>query len=216
MPLAYYFRQEERDHHFGRLFGAECVVKSGVLFNVGVGVDLWSQMVNLLTDLAKRKPWLREECGWVLYQAIHMLGKSNCDPVFAQLIINSISDNGLAMAPEGIAIWIAAMTKTPMVKFPKGLWKRGNPLHRKETARLGMVMKEASTLILNESKTDSKGSQKGHWTSKPHFAWEVIIDRILSHQLLDGKTSTTPSKEIELFDFWEECVDSEYVLELAF
>ena len=62
--------KEERDHHLGRLFGLKAVVTSGILFERGSTSGQWTEIVDLLLELAKKKPWLREECGFVIYAAI--------------------------------------------------------------------------------------------------------------------------------------------------
>lgn len=202
--------QEKRDHHFGRLFGAQTIIKSGILFDAHVDPSLWPEVVDLIVGLATRKSWLREQCGWVLYQAIQGSRASNLSSEHVQIVVDKFSENGLTGTPEGVAIWIAILERHPAVKFPNGFWKHENPLHRKETARLAEVLREASSSHHDEGGAESKKSQKGTWAAQLHFAWEVILDRLLKGPLLNGKPSKKSKDELSFPDFWKECVDSKF------
>lgn len=110
-------------------------------------------------------------------------------------------------SPEGVAIWIAILENHSTIKFPSKLWKHENPLHRKEKARLAKIMREAPPSNHDERGHDSKTSQKGTWSSKLHFAWEVILDRLLKSPSSNGKSLTKSKDELNFPDFWDECVD---------
>lgn len=202
--------QEKRDHYFGRLFGAETVIKSGILFDAHVDLSLWSQVVDLIVELAKRKSWLREECGWVFYQAIQGSRAGNLSTECVQTVIDRINENGLMETPEGVAIWIATLENHPAVNFPNRIWKHGNPLHRKEKTRLAKTLREASPPNYDGDGGDSKTSQKGTWSSKLHFAWDVILDRLLKSPSPNGKSFTKSKDELNFPDFWDECVDRKF------
>lgn len=156
-------------------------------------------------DLAKRKNWLREECGWILYQAIRSLQADKQDPKYSQLIIDKLHSNGLTRTPEGVAVWVAVREVKGHVKLPKGIWQNENPLHPKEKASLATILREASKNHADQSEADSKASQKGSWTSKLHFSWEIIMKHILDPH---PPHHTKEIKEINMVTFWDECVDS--------
>lgn len=198
------FSQEQRDHHFGRLFGAETVIKSAILFYDGNGFQSWSQVLDLILGLAKKKPWLREECGWILYCAIQNLGKGGHDSKYAQQIIGKVQDSGLIKTPEGVALWILTSLEFPQVELPQGIWLNENPMHRKEKAKLATILKETSSTSLGHNECDSKVFQNGVWTSKLHFAWDVVLSRVL------GMQSLGCSEDLDLSSFWDECVDSRF------
>ena len=202
--------QEKRDHYLGRLFGAETVIKSGILSAADVDVSLWPQIIDLIVELARLKSWLREECGWVLHQAIQGSQARKLSPEYVQVVVDRVNENGLTDTPEGVAIWIATLGNYPTVTFPKKLWKHDNPLHRKEKAKLAKILREAPFPNFIEDGGDRKTLQKGTWSSKLHFAWEVILGRLLADPSTKGKPSAKFKDELGFPDFWEECVDRKF------
>lgn len=202
--------KEKRDHYFGRLFGAETLIKSGILFDARADPILWSQVVDLIVELAKRKSWLREECGWILFQAIQGSRAGNLSSEHVQTVIDRIHEKGLMESPEGVAIWIVTLEKYSTVNFPNKPWKHKNPLHRKEKASLAKIMREAPPSNIDESGHASNPSQKGTWSSKLHFAWEAILDRLLKSPSSDSKSLRQSKNQINFPDFWDECVDRKF------
>lgn len=186
------------------------MIKSGILFDAHVDDSLWSRVVDLIVELAKRKSWLREECGWILYQTIQGSQRENFSSKYVQIVIDKFKENELIDTPEGVAIWIATSESYPTVRFPKGIWKHENPLHRKERARLATILREAPPTSFVENKGKNKASQRGTWSSKLHFTWEVIMDRLLKGRSSNGKPSIKSPNELNFPDFWEECVDSKF------
>ena len=187
--------QEERDYHLGRLFGAEAIIKSGVLSSPKSPSSSWEQLLDLVFDLAKKKSWLREECGWVLYAALKDQSTMTVDNV--QLLLDKLHSSGLTKTPEGVALWVLIQSMYPDVQLPKHVWHHGNPLHRKEKAPLARILKETSSKDdLKDS--DQKDAQRGTWFHKLHFAWEVVFGALLK----------THSKQLTFSELWTEAVDS--------
>lgn len=205
------FAQEERDHQFGRLFGSEALIKSAILFHASVDIQYWDQVLELIIELERKKQWLREECGWILYNAIQHLGNEGHDSKYTQLIIDKVHNSHLTKTPEGTAIWILTAHQFPQVKLPKGVWHHKNPLHREEKAELAKVLKDASSHSLERNGSDSRVSNTGSWTPRLHFVWDVVLGRILSRQSQNG-LSHKESKKLDLATFWNECVDGWYNL----
>ena len=181
------------------------------MFGATVDIQLWCQVLDLIINLARQKSWLREECGWTLYQAIRSLGKEGHNSRYIQLIVDKIHENGLTRTPEGVAIWIATIELSPGVRLPKGEWEYNNPLHRKGKAALAAILKETSKIHPNQEGSDSKLSQKGNWSSKLHFSWEVIVSHILDRHSSIDTCQTESLNELDMASFWDECVDSEYI-----
>lgn len=182
------------------------------MFNPIVDIQLWSQVLDLIINLARQKSWLREECGWTLYQAIRNLGKDGHDSKYIQLIVDKIQENGLIKTPEGVAVWIATTESSPDVRLPKGEWKYDNPLHQKGKNTLAVILKETSKVHSDHDGSDSKISQKGNWNSKLHFSWEIIISHILGRRSCVDMHQTESLNELDMASFWYECVDSECVM----
>ncbi|MCJ1384303.1 DNA-directed DNA polymerase [Xylographa soralifera] len=187
--------QEERDHYLGRLFGAEAIIKSGILSLPEPPVAQWERVLDIIFELAKKKSWLREECGWVLCAALKDL--HIMDPIYIEVLFEKLHSTGLTKTPEGVGLWITAQQAYPDIKYPKHVWHHGNPLHRKETASLARILKETSTHHAAEG-TAKKTSQRGTWTSRLHFSWDVVFKALL----LDRP------KQLAFSDLWTEAVDN--------
>ena len=196
--------KENRDHHIGRLFGAEAIIKSGVLFRPDDSNGVFDRILDVVYELAKRKPWLREQCGFVLYRSLDTLTK--LDQNYAQSVVEKLQSAGLAKTPEGVAIWIAISKNLPSVNLPCGVWRGNSPLSQEEKSRLALVLKEASVPDLDIANSDANVSLRGSWSTNVHFAWLVVMDELMSPS--DSKMTTEFSKRLSFSEFWTECVDS--------
>ena len=156
-------------------------------------------MLNLIFELAKKKSWLREECGWVLCAALN--DSNTMNTTYVEVLFEKLHLSGLAKTPEGVGLWIAAMQAYPNVKYPKHVWHHGDPLHRKERTSLARILKETSTNHDTEG-TPKKTSQRGSWTSRLHFSWDVVFKALLQER----------PKQLAFSDLWTEAVDSELLL----
>ncbi len=195
--------QEERDHHFGCLFGTESIIKSGILFEPDVDKDIWARVLDIVYDLAKKKTWLREECGFVLSNAIKIV--HDLDSMYAQMIIERLNSKGLAKTPEGIAVWVVAKAECPNIRFPRHVWKHDDPLDRREISAVARILAEGAITDTVRDGAEVKATQKGAWSTKIHFAWDVILARLLHVGL---QKEPKAGKTIQFADFWQECVDS--------
>ncbi|KAL8999208.1 MAG: hypothetical protein Q9169_001873 [Polycauliona sp. 2 TL-2023] len=190
--------QEERDHHIGRVFGAGAFINSGVLLKDNVPADQWDRILDTIYEVARKKPWLREMSGKILYGAIQMISDGNHDPGFVQAIINKLVDSGLAKTPEGVAVWLKVQGHFPKVKLPTGIWRRENPTHEKEMPKLALILKEAA-IPGRSGEEDAAILQKGSWTPKTHFVWNVVLADLMSEK--------PKAKTIRFKDFWQVAVD---------
>lgn len=155
--------------------------------------------------MARKKPWLREQCGFVLYRSFENI--ANVDSNFAQSTIDRLQSFNLAKTPEGVAIWIIIAQKFPSVNLPSGEWRQNSPLCREEKSQLSLVLKEASASDLDSTDPDTNASQRGSWSTNLHFAWLVVMNDLISDT--ETKTPARPSKHLSLRDFWHDCVEGE-------
>ncbi|EHA19412.1 hypothetical protein ASPNIDRAFT_47847 [Aspergillus niger ATCC 1015] len=198
--------QEQRDHHFGRLFGAEAIIKSSILFKPNAPFNEWTKLLDLVFELAKKKPWIREECGWIIYRCVYELAAQKADVKFLESALERLCSNDLARTPEGVAIWLAAKDLFPNAKFPSKVWKHDDPLDAKERNQLAKVMKESSSAD-SESESGNKAKSSGVWNSKLHFAWDTVIGRLADAPTKESKSKGSSSR-ISFADFWTEVVDN--------
>ena len=198
--------QEEREHQFGRLFGAESIIKSGILFQPSVEIENWDNVLDIIYELAKKKSWLREECGFILFNSTQVL--KDKEPRYAQLIIDKLLAYGLSKTSQGVAIWTGIQAAFPSIDFPQGVWHKKDPLNRKDSSRLIQILMEAPTASSSQEGTELEATAKGVWASKLPFAWDVILAELLNVQSRYPQKNTHLPKRIKLITFWEECIDS--------
>ena len=198
--------QEERDHQFGRLFGAESIIKSGILFQPSVGFEAWSNILDILCDLAKKKAWLREECGFILFNSIQIL-KSK-DSKYAQLMVDKMLANGFAKTSQGAALWIEVQTMFPSIELPRGVWHHEDPLSRKESSRLAKILVETPGSNSPQDGPEPEATSKGTWTTKLPFAWDVVLAELLAVQPNGQQKNAKPPKRTKFAAFWKDSIDS--------
>ena len=185
----------------------DSIIKSGVLFKIGETSEEWPQVLDLLLELAKDKPWLREKCGFVLFSAIQSFKGQHV--VYAQQIVEKFQSYKLSKTPEGVAIWIAVHDKFDL-KFPPNIWHRDSPLNRKEILKLAMVLNEADITDPAQYEKDSEDPKKGSWNTELHFAWGVVLSKLLNTKSIRRHKSSKPSKSLGLPEFWSECIESRF------
>lgn len=184
----------------------EAFIKSGLLFRGDIPNENWSRILDLVYDAARRKAWLREECGWVLYNAIQTLHERESTQSLVQVIVEKLHKNALAKTSEGIAIWLAIQRDFPNVQLPSGVWRNENPLHRKGKAKLAKILKEVSSENPSDDPSE-KLAQKGNWNSRLHFVWNIVLTELAKETIADKASDT-----ITFGDFWQEAVDGGYSL----
>ncbi|KAM5466640.1 DNA-directed DNA polymerase [Microsporum audouinii] len=204
--------QEERDRHFGRLFGAEAILKSSILFQPKVPFETWTRLLSLVFELANKKPWLRGECGYIIFYAIRDIGARNRSAKYVDSALAALCENNLAKTPEGVAIWLAAMdiSLSPPVVFPHGVWNHDNPLNSREKATLAKIMKESSGQDASNSE-DTTIKSSGVWNPKLPFAWDPILAKLYTSPVekpsIEDKGKKGKAGQLAFSDFWTEVVD---------
>lgn len=176
--------QEERDQFLGQLFGLECFIRSRILFQDS---HRWHAVLDRLLQLGNKKIWLRSQCGWVIVQAIGQLTQQ-----LAQVTLERIAEAGMAMTPEGAAIWLVTLRRFPDVKVKP--WR--NPLSKKSLGDLAAVLKESFQESCPQSGVERGGRKQANWTAQLHFVWKVILNDYAE-----------ASDHIEIQHFWSRVVD---------
>ncbi|KAK5465368.1 DNA-directed DNA polymerase [Exophiala xenobiotica] len=203
--------QDERDHYFGRVFGAGAVLKSGFLFRKP-NPDQWKRVLDLICDLAIKKPWLRQECGWVVLTSIAS-GGPDVPEQFAIDSVEVLVANKLIRTPEGLAIWLTTARLFPHANLPKSVWKHGDPLATKDVNLLADILKDARSQSQADAESEAQGSAR--WSATLHFAWDVVLGELFrdsgpashngSHNGLHSVTDKNGRVTFALF--WQKAVD---------
>jgi DNA polymerase phi len=176
-------------------------------------LEEWTKVLSILFDLAKRKPWLREECGWIIFCCIQDICAQRVDTKYAEMALEYLCRNGLARTPEGVAIWVTAKDLFPTISFPHGVWQHDNPLHFREKGSLSRIMREISKAEDDPSDDKSYAKNSGVWNPKLHFAWDSVLLRLYAQLPGQGTTADKSSNPTQagFLDIWTEVVDSEFV-----
>jgi DNA polymerase phi len=191
--------QEERDHAFGLLFGLQCFVRAKLLSLRGKPIEeekgRWEEIFENLLKLAKKKPWVREECGWVIVEALGQMQQRQ-----AENTLKKLQEAGLAATPEGVGVWLTARELFPTMKFPSRPWgENGNPLEH--LSALAKVLKESSTA--SDKENGESAQQTGNWHPHLHFVWEKVLHECIQSEVRGLDDSTVA----HFVDFWKVAVD---------
>ncbi|MBE3045050.1 hypothetical protein IMZ48_21340 [Candidatus Bathyarchaeota archaeon] len=149
------------DQELGRLLGVQCLAQPDILSK---DAQRWKELLPLLLELAVKNLELQLACGSIIANVVETLDKTD-----ATLTINAVSESSIANTPEGLAIWVAALTQHPDLKSKT--WKK--PVSTKSSSRLTSILKESATKVLNEN---GPGSDNGKitWTAPLHFVWSKL------------------------------------------
>ena len=196
--------QEAKNYDYGRLFGAEAVFKSGALFRSVDSTDCWKRILDFILELAKKRTWLRRDCGWILFSSIDLSNK-NAD--YIQLLLEKIQRSGLSKTPEGIAVWLKAQSTGLRLRFPEKIWHKDDPLHRREKTILANVLKETTPAQRDQQNDTDRANQMGNWSPNLHFAWDVVIATLLDQRDVAHPKNKKQGHRIAFEEFWKEAVD---------
>jgi len=156
--------------------------------------------------MARDIPWLREDCGKILYE----LASSLESPVpVIDGILDRLKASNLLNTPEGVAIWLMIRTNFPSAALPPNVWHDNDPLSKKERTRLAKILKED----FRGSSTDgASGSIKTAATNpNPIFAWDVVLKEMLGREEAQ-KTRKKDDSKAEFAQFWIDVVDSRFLV----
>ncbi|KAK6366867.1 DNA-directed DNA polymerase [Exophiala oligosperma] len=208
---------DERNHCFGRLFSASAVLRSDILFAKPEPLQ-WRRVLELICDLAIQKPWLRQQCGWVLVDRLNSVATKAATKAatktleeFAINAVEVLDAKKIVRSPEGLALWLTITTHFPRAKLLNSVWKYGDPLAMKNAKLLADVLKDARTLPQDDSDIEAQGSAR--WSQQLHFAWDVVLSQLSREHTTspnDSKNGTDKSSKHERITFeifWQKVVD---------
>lgn len=179
-------------------------MKSSILFSSEQrakqwAVGSWERLVEIVCGLATKKPWLREQCGWLFCGCMRFLSAD-----FNRHLIQALARHKLLRTPEGVAVWLNQDNANMKTLRLDGLWKHGSPLARKGVSTLADIMKDAKPQQA-DSDRDEDSQGKAMWSPQLHFAWGLVL-HVLYEEASDDRVSFK--------DFWLRVVDRECCLVL--
>jgi DNA polymerase phi len=195
-------QQEKRDHLIGKLFGCKAIIQSGIISDTEPSKECWTRVLDHVYGLARDIPWLREECGLIICEAI----RAAIPEDWARETIQQLSSYQLANTPEGVAIWLTARQSSEDI-LPDNVWYKKDPLSKKERNRLARVLKEDfQSRVHSEAQEKVKSASISH---SPTFAWDVVIGEVLRRDERSSKKHRDESK-LDFPQFWLDTVDGEF------
>ena len=182
--------QERRDHLIGRRFALQAVLQSDIALRMDLPDDQWDSILRHIFQLGAEKPWLRRDCGSMVYEYLESRGSK----LSTSRIRNSIkiaSEHQYLKTPEGVGLWLIVQHSFPEVKLPTGIWHNNDPLTSKERATLSKVLLED---IVSDDQT---AKRPGTRQSNLSFVWAIIFSTLFGRE-----------EPKEFGKFWDQCVVS--------
>ncbi|KAF1848401.1 uncharacterized protein K460DRAFT_334436 [Cucurbitaria berberidis CBS 394.84] len=194
--------RERRDHKIGKLFGYKAIMQSSIVIEPKLSLECWNQLLDHIYGMARDIPWLREECGMVLVEAVRSLKSRAQYQKCAEEVIGRLSAFKLVSTPEGVAVWLTVHKSFEHV-LPDGIWHAKNPLAKKERARLAKILKEN---FQGETENGTDGATKTAAANpNPSFTWDLVLSEILRR---DEQSRSNAKETTEFPQFWIDVVDS--------
>lgn len=161
--------------------------------------DLCGPLLDLVIGLARKKSWLRQECGWCLFKLVRSTGNNHAK--VAEAVLQALAKENMIRTPEGVAIWLLAKEQYPSATFPRKIWNHDDPLHAGNKTLLADVMRDATPKKSpDEDKRVSEGS--GLWSPQLHFSWDIVLQNFEN-----GMSSQRKLQRTSFAAFWEETID---------
>jgi DNA polymerase phi len=193
--------QERRDHLIGKLFAYKAIMQSRVFLELQ-SLDGWNELLDRIYGMARDVPWLREECGLILVDAVSSLGGNGQLESHAQQLVQRLVSTNLVNTPEGVGIWLALRANHEK-NLPSKIWHNNDPLAKVERARLAKILKEDFRTPAKDGKTEEiKSAAASH---NPSFAWDLLMAKILDMDKAKG--DRTDADKSEFAQFWLDTVD---------
>ncbi|KAF1963295.1 hypothetical protein CC80DRAFT_459870 [Byssothecium circinans] len=196
---------ERRDHLIGKVFAYKAIMQSSILIEPQLFLQGWHELLDRIYGMARDVPWLREECGLILVQAVESLDtKIDLEPC-AQGVVQRLVSFNLVNTPEGVAIWLALKASKYEKVLPVRIWHDNDPLSKKERTRLAKVLRENFRGSSEDGKSEDAKSAAAH--PNPSFAWDLILLKVLQMDT-DATPDRTDSERSEFARFWLDTVDA--------
>lgn len=170
-------------------------------------MECWKKLLDYIYGMARDVPWLREECGMVLVEAVKSLQGQAQYQECAKEVIGRLGAFKLISTPEGVAIWLTVQANYEKV-LPEGVWYCKDPLSKKERTRLAKILKENYQGAQEDGHNDALKTAAA--SPNPTFAWDVVLSEILRRDAQSSHDSKD-SLKAEFPQFWIDTVDSRYV-----
>ena len=157
-------------------------------------IKAWERLVEIICGIATKKPWLREQCGWLFCSCMKSLSNE-----FNHYVIDALGRYKLLRTPEGVAVWLSQQRSNAKELRFRTSWKHGSPLSKKGVSTLAEIMKDAKPQQADsDSNLDSQG--KAMWSPQLHFSWDLVLQELYQDKQIS-------EDRVSFKDFWLTVVD---------
>lgn len=181
-------------------------MQSSIVVEPELSLDCWNRLLDQVYRMARDIPWLREECGMVLVEAVRSLKGQSQYQKCAEEVLERLDAFKLGSTPEGVAVWLTVQASYPD-SLPESVWYNKDPLAKKERSRLAKILKEDFNKGESEDGKD-EATKTGTTNPNPSFTWDLVFSEILRRD----EHNKVDSKKTEFSQFWMDTVDSECMI----
>ncbi|KAL9113627.1 MAG: hypothetical protein Q9227_002365 [Pyrenula ochraceoflavens] len=197
--------QDERDHAFGKLFGASSIIQSHMLLAESASSEDHENLIQFICELASQKTWLREACGSVLLDYLGSTGSAH--QKCAEHLLEILASRKTIRTPEGVAIWLQTQSQYPSARLPPKVWKDNDPLLLVNRSLLAEVLRDAQPKT-EEENVSNESQGKRVWSPQLHFVWDYVLRaQDCDKSKLSPAASTAMLDRMSFSAFWEESVE---------
>lgn len=182
-------------------------MQSSIVIEPELSLDCWNKLLDHVYRMARDIPWLREECGMVLVEAVRSLKGQPQYQKCAEEVLERLNAFKLVSTPEGVAVWLTVQASYPE-SLPEGVWHHKDPLAKKERSRLAKILKEDFNKGESEDGKDET-TKTGATNPNPSFTWDLVFAEILRR---DEQNVDDSKNKTEFPQFWIDTIDSEFIM----
>ncbi|KAI9890581.1 MAG: DNA-directed DNA polymerase [Vezdaea aestivalis] len=186
--------QDVKDRYIGRLFGLEALLTASLQHKSFSSFEQ-EKLLTMLFELTQEKSWMQAQCLWTLFSSL-----SRCPEPLARSIISHTRTYGLEKTPGGVALYLKACEIFGHSILKGSHWRHDDPLDRSNFQILAKVMREVTMVDHDSNPSIPDRTDTGSWTSKLHFAWEIVLTTI------DQRSASSASSDLFQI-FWMTVVD---------
>ncbi|KAJ2726537.1 DNA-directed DNA polymerase [Coemansia sp. Benny D115] len=161
--------QEQRDMHFGRIFGLMALVQSGILTREGTTSADISKIVAELVAVGAKKPYLREIAYSTIVSMVPALGQFSFRDELITTIVAVALDKGVIETPEELNLALRLRRTYPDYDWYSALplWQTKHMLSEKNVGKLASILSETSK---------ENPAIFSTWHPQLHSVWNEIFD----------------------------------------
>lgn len=187
-------------------------MQSTIVTEPKLSMECWNKLLDRICGMARDIPWLREECGLVLVEAVKSLKAQPQLEQCAEETVKRLNPFKLVSTPQGVAVWLTVQTSYENV-LPEGVWHQKDPLSKKERSRLAKLMKEDFHVDSENAKDETIKSAAAN--PNPTFAWNLVFGEILRRDESKSKSEHGEPVKAEFPQLWVDIVDSMFIISVT-